>query len=260
MSYQNLLITDAVAVRTVTLNRPDKLNALNSATMLELRHAFAEIKADAQVRVVVLTGSGTKAFVAGADIAEFSGLAPIDAREFSLIGQRTFREIETLGKPVLAAVNGFCLGGGMELAMACSLRIAADTAKFGQPEVNLGIIPGFGGTQRLPRLVGRSAALELCLTGMNINAERAHQLGIVSRVIAAAELTAEVNKLAVQLAGMAPLALRGVLDAVIYGEDLPLDQGLDYESQTFGLLTSTEDMKEGAKAFLEKRKAIFIGR
>ena len=260
MSYQNLLITESAAVRTITLNRPDKLNALNSATMLELRHAFAEIKADAQVRVVVLTGSGTKAFVAGADIAEFSGLAPIDAREFSLIGQRTFREIETLVKPVLAAVNGFCLGGGMELAMACSLRIAADTAKFGQPEVNLGIIPGFGGTQRLPRLVGRSAALELCLTGMNINAERAHQLGIVSRVIAAAELTAEVNKLAVQLAGMAPLALRGVLDAVIYGEDLPLDQGLDYESQTFGLLTSTEDMKEGAKAFLEKRKAIFIGR
>ena len=161
---------------------------------------------------------------------------------------------------MIAAVNGFCFGGGMELAMACTLRIAADTAKFGQPEINLGILPGFGGTQRLPRLVGRSAALELCLIGKPISAERAHQLGIVSNVYPAADLIAEVEKLGAQFAQSAPLALRGIMDAIIHGEDMPLAQGLDYESQTFGLLSSTADMREGTRAFLEKRKPEFVGR
>jgi enoyl-CoA hydratase len=258
-TLQNLELRDRGAVRTITINRPDKLNALNRATIAELHEVFAQAKKDAGVRCLVLTGAGAKAFVAGADISEFHSLPPAIAREFSLAGQRAFRAIETLGKPVIASINGFCLGGGMELAMACSLRIAADSAKFGQPEINLGILPGFGATQRLPRLVGRSAALELCLLGQNISAERAQQLGIVSRVVPAADLTAEVDKLADQLALAAPLALRGILDAVIFGEDMPLDTGLDYESQTFGLLTSTADMREGTRAFLEKRKPQFSG-
>ena len=260
MTDSLLLIADRGAVRTITLNRPDKLNALNRATIAALHEAFLAAQKSDSVRCIILTGAGPKAFVAGADISEFAGLPPIIAREFSLAGQKAFRAIETLGKPVLAAVNGFCLGGGMELAMACSLRIAADTARFGQPEVNLGIIPGFGGTQRLPRLVGRSAALELCLTGTPINAERAYQLGIVSKVVPAANLTAEVEALADQLAAAAPLALRGILDAVVYGEDMPLEIGLDYESQCFGLLTSTDDMREGTRAFMEKRKATFQGK
>lgn len=260
MTYVNIIVTTAAKVATVTINRPDKLNALNRATIAELRHAFAAIKADPNIHAAILTGSGVKSFVAGADITEFAGAQPAAARDFSLAGQRTFREIELLGKPVVAAVNGFCFGGGMELAMVCTLRIAADTAKFGQPEINLGILPGFGGTQRLPRLVGRSAALELCLTGKPISAERAHQLGIVSGVIPAADLIGEVEKLCAQFAQSAPLAMRGIMDAIIYGEDMPLDQGLDYESQTFGLLTSTADMREGTSAFLEKRKPAFVGR
>jgi enoyl-CoA hydratase len=260
MSYANLTYATAGAIATVSINRPDKLNALNRATIEELGQVFAAIKADSSIRVAVLTGSGPKSFVAGADISEFAGVEPAAGRDFSLAGQRTFRAIELLGKPVIAAVNGFCFGGGMELAMACTLRVAADSAKFGQPEINLGILPGFGGTQRLPRLVGRSAALELCLTGTPISAERAMQLGIVSRVVPAAELMAAVDTLCQQLASAAPLALRGIMDAIIYGEDMPLDVGLDYESQTFGLLSSTADMREGTRAFLEKRKPVFVGR
>jgi enoyl-CoA hydratase len=260
MSYRNIEVGIANQIATVTINRPDKLNALNRQTIEELRVAFAAIKADPEVRVAVLTGSGPKSFVAGADISEFAALEPVIAREFSLVGQRTFREIELLGKPVIAAINGFCFGGGMELAMVCTLRVATEHAKFGQPEINLGIIPGFGGTQRLGRLVGRSAALELCLTGTPITAERAHQLGLVSRVVLGADLIAEVQKLAMQLANSAPLALRAIMDAIVLGEDMPLEQGLDYESQTFGLLTSTDDMREGTQAFLAKRKPVFIGK
>jgi enoyl-CoA hydratase len=260
MTYANIILSTAGRVATVTINRPEKLNALNRATIEELRHAFAAIKANPEIGVAILTGSGPKSFVAGADITEFARLEPVVARDFSLVGQRTFREIELLGKPVIAAINGFCFGGGMELAMACTLRVAAEHAKFGQPEINLGIIPGFGGTQRLPRLVGRSAALELCLTGTPISAERAHQLGIVSRVCAPADLSAEVDKLALQLSKAAPLALRAIMDAIVLGEDMPLDQGLDYESQSFGLLSSTADMREGTTAFLEKRSPQFVGR
>ena len=260
MAFSNLLVEDRGAVRRITLNRPDKLNALNHATLTELHAAFEAAGTDDSVRVVVLTGAGPKAFVAGADIAEMNGLSPVQARDFSRHGQRLMSRIEQLGKPVLAMVNGFALGGGLELAMACHLRIAADSAKLGQPEVNLGLIPGFGGTQRLLRLVGRGAALELCLLGAPIDATRAAQIGLVSRVVPADQLEAETQKWAEQLAASAPQALRGVLDAVLLGGEAPLEAGLDYETQAFALAFSTDDMKEGTGAFLARRKPQFTGR
>ncbi len=260
MAFETLLVEDRDAVRHITLNRPDKLNALNRATLSELLAAFEAAAGDEAVRVVVLTGAGPKAFVAGADIAEMNGLSPVQARDFSRLGQRLMRRIETLGKPVLARINGFALGGGLELAMACHLRIAAEGARLGQPEVNLGLIPGFGGTQRLLRLCGRSAALELCLLGSPIDAARARELGLVTRVVPADQLDAEVAALASQLAVAAPQALRGVLDAVVLGGEAPLDTGLDYETQAFALAFSTDDMKEGTGAFLARRKPSFSGR
>lgn len=250
---------DAGGVRLIRIHRPDKLNALNAAVIDALDAAFAAAAADPAVRVVVLTGSGPKAFVAGADIAEMHALTPVQGRDFSLRGSRMMRRIETLPKPVIAMVNGFALGGGLELAMSCHLRIAADTAKLGQPEINLGLIPGFGGSQRLLRLCGRAATLELCLTGAPITAERALQLGIVNRVVAAAELEAQTLALAAQLAAAAPLALRGLLDCVNVGGECGLEEGLEYESAQFGLLFSTRDMREGTAAFLEKRKPAFDG-
>jgi enoyl-CoA hydratase len=260
MTFQNLLITEHGAVRQITLNRPEKLNALNHATLSELHIAFDHAAADDAVRVIILTGAGPKAFVAGADIAEMNGLSPVQARDFSRHGQALMRKIELLGKPVIAMVNGFALGGGMELAMACHLRFAADTAKFGQPEVNLGLIPGFGGTQRLLRLAGRGAALELCLSGQTIDAARALALNIITRVFAANELIVETEKFAQHLAQLAPQAIRGVLDAINIGGEASLDIGLDYETQGFAIAFSTDDMKEGTAAFLEKRKAQFVGR
>lgn len=254
-----LLIDTADGVRTLRINRPDKLNALNAATLDALDAAFAEAASDDAVRVVVLTGAGPKAFVAGADIAEMNTLTPVQGRDFSLRGTRMMRRIERLPKPVIAMVNGFALGGGLELAMSCHLRIAADTAKVGQPEINLGLIPGFGGSQRLLRLCGRAATLELCLTGAPVNAERALQLGIVNRVVPAAELEAETLKLAAQLANAAPLALRGMLDCVNIGGECGIEEGLEYESAQFGLMFATQDMKEGTSAFLEKRKPAFTG-
>lgn len=260
MAFQNLLVEDRGAVRVITLNRPDKLNALNRDTLSELHAAFAAAGEDAGVRVVVLTGAGSKAFVAGADIAEMNALSPVEGREFSLHGQRLMRRIETLGKPVIAMINGFALGGGFELAMGCHLRIASETAKIGQPEINLALLPGFGATQRLTRLAGRGAALELCLTGAPISAARAAELGLVTRVVPADALQEETLKLAEQLAAASPLALRAILDAVILGNEMPLEAGLDYESQIFGLAFSTADMKEGTRAFLERRKPSFTGR
>ena len=260
MSDFPLLIQDADGIRTITIHRPDKLNALNAATLDALDAAFAEAASDAAVRVVVLTGSGPKAFVAGADIAEMNALTPVQGRDFSLRGTRMMRRVERLPKPVIAMVNGFALGGGLELAMCCHLRIAADTAKVGQPEINLGLIPGFGGTQRLLRLCGRAATLELCLTGAPITADRALQLGIVNRVVPAAELEAETMKLAAQLAASAPLALRGMLDCVNVGGECGIEEGLEYEAAQFGLVFSTADMREGTSAFLEKRKPTFHGR
>ena len=260
MSDSPLLIHDADGIRTITIHRPDKLNALNAATLDALDGAFADAAADGAIHVVVLTGSGPKAFVAGADIAEMNTLTAVQGRDFSLRGTRMMRRIERMPKPVLAMVNGFALGGGLELAMCCHLRIAADSARVGQPEINLGLIPGFGGTQRLLRLCGRAATLELCLTGAPINAERALQLGIVNRVVPAAELEAETMKLATQLAASAPLALRGMLDCVNIGGECGIEEGLEYEAAQFGLVFATDDMREGTSAFLEKRKPAFNGR
>ena len=247
-------------VRRIAIDRPERLNALNAATLDALHAAFDDAAADPSVRVVVLTGSGPKAFVAGADIAEMSGLSPAEGRDFSLRGTRMMRRMEKMPKPVIAMVNGFALGGGLELAMACHLRIAADTAKVGQPEINLGLIPGFGGTQRLLRLAGRAATLELCLLGAPIDAARALALGIVNRVVPAADLEAETMKLAEQLTASAPLALRGMLDCVNVGGECGIEEGLEYESAQFGLIFSTDDMREGTKAFLERRKPAFAGR
>ncbi|MET4569979.1 enoyl-CoA hydratase/isomerase family protein [Rhodanobacter soli] len=260
MAYRNLEISNRGAVRTIVVNRPDKLNALNRDTLNELGLVFAQAAQDDAVRVVVLTGAGEKAFVAGADIAEMNGYTPVQAQGFSRAGQRLMTSIERLGKPVIARVQGFALGGGMELAMACHLRVASEKAKFGQPEINLGLIPGFGGTQRLLRLAGRGAALELCLTGAPINAQRAYELGIVTRVVAPEALDEAVNTLADQLAAAAPLAAAGILDAVLQGGETAIDQGLEFETQGFALAFSTGDMREGTTAFLEKRKPQFTGR
>jgi enoyl-CoA hydratase len=260
MAYRNLEIGNRGAVRTITVNRPDKLNALNRDTLNELGIAFAQAAQDDAVRAVVLAGAGDKAFVAGADIAEMHGYTPAQAQGFSRAGQRLMTSIERLGKPVVARVQGFALGGGMELAMACHLRVASEKARFGQPEINLGLIPGFGGTQRLLRLAGRGAALELCLTGAPVTAQRAYELGIVNRVVAPEALDETVDALADQLAAAAPLAAAGILDAVLQGGETPLDQGLEFETQGFALMFATEDMREGTGAFLEKRKAAFKGR
>lgn len=246
-------------IRTITVNRPDKLNALNRETLEALDAAFADAAGAADVRVVVLTGAGPKAFVAGADIAQMRGLTPVQGRDFGQLGHRLMRRIETLPKPVIAMVNGFALGGGLEMAMACHLRVAADTAKLGQPEINLGLIPGFGGSQRLLRLTGRAATLELCLLGAPIDAARAFQLGIVNKVVAADELEAETMKLATQLAKAAPLALRGILDCVVHGGECALPEGLEFEAAQFGFVFATEDMREGTGAFLERRPAEFKG-
>ncbi|TWT17480.1 enoyl-CoA hydratase [Luteimonas marina] len=260
MTDSPLQIADRDAVRTITIDRPDKLNALDSATLDALHAAADAAAADPSVRAVVLTGAGSKAFVAGADIGEMAALTPAQGRDFALRGQRMMRRFEKLPKPVIAMVNGFALGGGLELAMCCHLRIAADTAKLGQPEINLGLIPGFGGTQRLLRLAGRAAALELCLAGAPIDAARALQLGIVNRVVPAADLEADTMTLATQLANAAPLALRGILDCINVGGEAGIEEGLEYEAAQFGLVFSTDDMREGTEAFLCKRKPTFRGR
>ncbi len=259
MTENSVSISSQAGIRRITVDRPGKLNALDAATLEALRRAFEDASSDSAIKVVVLTGAGPKAFVAGADIAEMAGLRPTQARDFSLHGQRLMRTIETMNKPVIAMVNGFALGGGLELAMACHLRIAADTARFGQPEIGLGLIPGFGGTQRLLRLAGRSATLELCLLGAPIDAARALQLGVVNRVVAAGELEAETMAIATQLSDAAPLALRGILDAVNVGGECSIGEGLQYETAQFGLMFSTDDMREGTAAFLERRKPAFRG-
>lgn len=260
MSFANLLIADAGAVRTITINRPDKLNALNQATITELDSAFAAAGSDPAVRVVILTGTGTKAFVAGADISELATTPAADLLAFARAGQAMMTRVERLGKPVIAMIPGFALGGGLELAMCCHLRVAADTARLGLPEISLGLLPGFGGTQRLLRLAGRAAALEITLTGKPIDAARAHALGVVNRVVPAAELEAATRTLAEELAAKAPHAVRGILSAVLLGGEAAIDTGLDYEAQAFGVCAATEDMREGTRAFLEKRPANFTGR
>ncbi len=259
MAFRNLLSADHGGVRRIIINRPDKLNALNREIIGELHIAFDQARHDDSVRVVVLAGSGEKAFVAGADITELAAATPQQAQQFSRAGQQMMLNIERLGKPVIARIQGFALGGGMELAMCCHLRIASEKAKFGQPEINLGVTPGFGGTQRLLRLAGRGAALELCLTGTPIDAARALALGVVTRVVAAEKLDEEVDALAAQLANSAPHALAGILNAIVLGGESNIDVGLDYETQAFALCCATADMREGTSAFLERRKPSFNG-
>ncbi len=260
MAYENLLVERDEAVSIITINRPAVLNALNANVLAELGRALDEARDDDTVRAIIVTGAGEKAFVAGADINELAVQTPVSGREHARRGQALFNRLERLGKPVIAAVNGFALGGGCELAMACTLRLAADTAKFGQPEINLGLIPGYGGTQRLPRLVGRGRALELLLTGAPIAADEAFRIGLVNRVVPAAQLMGEARALARALAAKPPVAARYILDAVTSGQDMSFADGLDYEATLFGLVATTEDMREGTRAFLDKRKPAFHGR
>jgi len=259
MSFENLLVEREASFAIVTINRPKVLNALNTRTLDELRRAILELKHDESVRAVVLTGSGEKSFVAGADINELAVQTPAGGREHALAGQHVLDLIEQMGKPVIAAINGYALGGGCELAMACTIRIAADTAKLGQPEINLGIIPGYAGTQRLARIVGKGRALELLLTGDQVSAQEAHRLGLVNRVVPAAELMAEAKQLAAALASKAPLAIRYILEAVHKGVEMPFPQAEVFEATLFGLVASSDDMREGTAAFLEKRKPAFKG-
>ena len=235
------------------------LNALNAPTLEALGGAMVDLQRDERIRVVILTGSG-KAFVAGADINELAGQTPTGGRERALRGQQVFDLVENLGKPVIAAINGYALGGGCELAMACTLRLAADTARLGQPEITLGLLPGYAGTQRLSRLVGKGKAMELLLTGGPVTADEAEQIGLVNRVVPAALLMAEARKLADQLAGSAPIAMHYIMSAVNNGLEMPFADACAYEATLFGLVASTEDMREGTRAFLEKRKAGFKGR
>ena len=260
MAFDNLLLERDGAVASITINRPKVLNALNTQTLDELRRAILELKQDAGVRVVILTGAGEKAFVAGADINELAVQTPTSGREHALAGQHVFDLIENMGKPVIAAINGYALGGGCELAMACTLRIAADTAKIGQPEVTLGLMPGYAGTQRLPRLVGKGKAMEMILTGAPIAADEAQRIGLVNRVVAAAELMTHATALAAQLAKSAPIAMRYIINAINKGVEMPFAEACQYEATLFGLVASTDDMREGTKAFLEKRKPEFKGR
>jgi enoyl-CoA hydratase len=258
--YSTLLFDLADGIARITINRPDKLNALNASVIGELADAAGRVEADADVRGVLLTGAGTKAFVAGADIAELAGQSPFEGKQRSMAGQQMMRRLERCGKPVIAAVNGFALGGGCELAMACHLRIASETARFGQPEVKLGLAPGYGGTVRLPRLVGKGRALELLLTGAMIDAQEAWRIGLVNRVVPAERLLAEADVLLREILDQGPLAVRSVLECVEVGSDLSVDEGLLLEATHFGLLSASADMREGTAAFLAKRKASFTGR
>ena len=261
MSFQNILLEQPEAgIYLLTVNRPRALNALNSVTLDEIGAAADVIARDAGARVALVTGAGDKAFVAGADINELAVQAPIGGRETSLSGQRTLDLIENLGKPVIAAVNGFALGGGCELAMACTLRIASENARLGQPEVKLGIIPGYAGTQRLPRLVGKGRAMELILTGDPIPAQEAYRIGLVNQVVAQKDLLATAEALARKMMANGPVALRLAMEAVNHGMEMTQEEGQFLEATLFGLCCTTEDKNEGTRAFLEKRPAKFVGR
>jgi enoyl-CoA hydratase len=259
MGFENLLLERDGAVAVLTINRPQVLNALNTPTIDELRRAVLELKHDAAVRVVVITGAGEKSFVAGADINELAVQSPVQGKEHALRGQHVFDLIDNMGKPVIAAINGYALGGGCELAMACTLRVAAETARLGQPEINLGLMPGYGATQRLPRLVGKGVALDLLLTGRQITAQEALQIGLVNRVVPAASLMTEVRALATELAAKAPIALQYIAEAVHRGLEVSFDKAQFLEATLFGLVASTDDMREGTAAFLAKRKPTFKG-
>ena len=259
MNYQTILFEVKDGIAFITINRPDKLNALNDQVMLELADAAERIATESAIKGAILTGSGPKSFVAGADIGDLSRQGPFDGKARAQRGQAVLRRLESCGKPVIAAINGFALGGGCELAMACHIRIASENAKFGQPEVKLGIAPGYGGTQRLPRLVGKGVALQLILSGEMIDAQEAYRIGLVNRVVPAADLLAESEKVMRGILAMGPLAVRLAIEAVDQGLEMTLDEGLLLEANHFGLLAATEDMKEGTTAFLEKRPAKFQG-
>ena len=259
MTYKNVLCEVKEGLAVVTINRPGVLNALNEETISELIDVFCKIKQDDTVGAVVITGAGEKAFVAGADIKELSQKNSLTGKDFVLKGQMCLNIIENLGKPVIAAINGFALGGGCEIAMACTMRIAAQNAKLGQPEINLGLIPGFGGTQRLPRLVGKGNAAELALTGDMISAEEAHRIGLVNKVVPRGEALGEAEKVARKILAKSPVTVRLILEAVNRGVEVGLPEALNLEANLFGIACATEDMKEGTKAFLEKRKPDFKG-
>ncbi|MFH1679598.1 MAG: enoyl-CoA hydratase-related protein [Candidatus Eisenbacteria bacterium] len=260
MEAKNLVVERSGKTAVVRINRPKVLNALNSETMNELREAFLDIRRDSSVGGVILTGEGDRAFVAGADINEIAALDAEGARAFSLRGQHVFGLIEKIGKPVIAAVNGFALGGGCELALACTLRVASEKAVFGLPEVSLGVIPGYGGTQRLPRLVGKGVAAEIVMTGRRVPADEALRIGLVNRVVPPEGLLAACEEILAQVYKVGPAAVRCALDAIHHGMDMTLEEGSAYEASLFGLVCGTEDAKEGCGAFLEKRKAEFRGK
>ncbi len=257
MNFDNLKTADSGAIRTITINRPEKLNALNVATVAELDAAISEVEADDTIAAVVITGAGDKAFVAGADISELATLGPVEAKEFALRGQEVFRRLERLTKPVVAAVNGYALGGGCELSMACHFRVASSNAVFGQPEVKLGLIPGYGGTQRLPRLVGKGRALEILLTGRNVAAAEAQSIGLANVVCEPDELESVVAGLLKSILANGPLAVGHCIEAVNSGLDMGLDDGCFLEATLFGVGAASEQMREGTTAFLERRKPEF---
>jgi enoyl-CoA hydratase len=255
-----LLRHDDQGVTTLTIHRPDKLNALNAAVLSELDASFTALAADSSVRAIVLTGTGSKAFVAGADIAEIQALSATEAHQFASRGQALMQRIQRLNKPVIAAINGFALGGGLELALACHLRVASEQAKLGLPEIKLGIMPGFGGTQRLVRLVGSGRALEMTLNGEPVSAQQAHAWGVVNQVWPADQVLSQAQQWAATLAKAAPESVRGILEAILQGGDQSLEAGLALETARFALCCATEDMQEGTRAFLDKRPAQFSGR
>lgn len=260
MSYENILYDVKDQIARITVSRPAVLNALNRATVEELGRAFDAARDDTAVRVLILTGAGEKSFVAGADINELAKRTPVDGKDFSLFGQAVFHKLETLGKPSIAAINGFALGGGCELALSCSIRIASKNARIGQPEVKLGILPGYGGTQRLARLCGKGVAHELLLSGEMISADDALRVGLVNHVVELAELIPTAEKLAQKIIANAPLAVKYAMEAVEHGMEMSQEEGLFLEATLFGLCCATEDMREGTRAFLEKRPAKFQGR
>src|SRR6202142_1449172 len=260
MSYENLLYEKRDGIAFITFNRPKVLNALNRKTIEELQQILLNARDDASVRVLILTGSGEKAFVAGADINELAQQTPVSGKEFSLFGQGVFHLLETIGKPSICAVNGFALGGGCELALACSIRLASKTAKLGQPEVKLGILPGYGGSQRLARLCGKGMAHELCLTGEMIGAEEAQRIGLINHIYEPADLLPAAEAMAKKIIEKAPLAVKYCMEAIERGVEMPQEEGLFLEATLFGVCCATEDMREGTKAFLEKRPAQFTGK
>jgi len=260
MAYENILYDKKDGIATITFNRPKVLNALNRKTIDELHHALLDARGDASVRVLILTGAGEKAFVAGADIGELSQQSPVDGKEFSLYGQGVAHLLETMGKPSICAINGFALGGGCEIALCCSIRIASKTAKLGQPEVKLGILPGYGGSQRLSRLCGKGVAHELCLTGEMITAEEAQRIGLVNHIYEPAELLPAAEAMAKKIIANAPIAVQYAMEAIERGIEMPQEEGLFLEATLFGLCCATEDMREGTKVFLEKRPPQFKGK